>query len=1355
MTSILFVGHSLVNTTMPTMVDQLLEDGVAPNSTVHHQVINGAPLWWNWEHSAEAQGVDGRALLASTPIDAVVLTEAVPLDNHLQWSNTVANAVNYAQLALSTNPNARVFIYETWHDIRSGTGVDVEYDNGDSVPWRQRLIQDAAKWQGIADGVNAALPDSAPEVRVIPVGQALGRLADAIAAGQIPGLTSITDLFADSIHLNATGNAFVAMIQYAAITGRSPEGLTDVMLNEWGGVAVDIPDALGDALQASAWASVQALAPWAVTDTPTPTNTAPVAVDDLAQATAGVPLVIDAKANDTDADNDALTIVGVGTPGHGTATLVGQTIVYTAQAGHAGADTFTYTLRDARGLESQGTVRLTVAPAPTDPVDPVDPGTPTDPSGTVEDPVLGLGLNGVTDWSTQLPFIDVFKSSRPWTGHLEGQWGGFQYDQLAEGGWLDANGWLRDMPPGVTGVTALMLTELPAEMTSAAGTYRMTYSGEGDFTIQGATNIVQVAPGVVTFTYTPNGSNTLGLTITDTNPANHLRDISIVHADHVAAFEAGAVFNPDWIARIEDVRSLRFMDWMRTNNSDLSAWADRAEVGDATWGTDAGVPLEVMIRLANETGTDPWFTIPHQADADFIARFATLVRDTLDPDLKAHVEYSNEVWNWQFDQAQWAHAEGQERWGTNVGDAWVQFYGMKAAQMAEIWRGVFGPDQQDRLEMVISVQTGWLGLEPSVLDAPEWVAEGNAAPHTLFDSYAITGYFDGGLGRDGKAQTVLGWIATSQQMAEAAANTQNLTGAAREAYIAAHRYDHATALAIQELRDGSVTGNREGSLEHLAELFAYHKAEADARGLALTMYEGGTHVVGVGAWVDNTTLTDFFLHLNYTDAMGALYVELFEAWKDAGGTLFNAFVDVASPSKWGSWGGLRHLDDQTARWDALMAYNADTEGAWWETRAPGTFAGTTGTPDPVRSLLGTAGNDTLAGDAGRDLIDGLAGNDSLSGLGGNDTLMGGAGNDTLRGGDGDDALMAGAGSDRAWGGLGNDSLTADGAAWLYGDEGNDVLTAGAGPGARLYGGTGNDTLGASTTAATLRGEDGDDRLVGGTGNDSLFGGNQDDVLEGGGGDDRLAGDNGHDTVWGGDGQDRATGGAGNDFLNGGEGHDTIDAGSGNDTVEGGNGHDSVLGGTGNDTASGLGGDDRLFGGRGHDLLNGGSGHDWLAGGGENDTLLGGTGNDTLVGDEGGDALSGGSGRDQLFGGTGRDVLSGGMDSDTLLGGEGMDILEGGSGADRFVWRTAAEVGLGSESDTIADFERGQDRIDTSAFLRAADMIWRGESSFTGRAGEVRFLADTGVVQMDINGDGRVDARFVVEEATALGVADFL
>ena len=62
-----------------------------------------------------------------------------------------------------------------------------------------------------------------------------------------------------------------------------------------------------------------------------------------------------------------------------------------------------------------------------------------------------------------------------------------------------------------------------------------------------------------------------------------------------ALHEAGAVFNPDWIARIEDMRSLRFMDWMETNGSKLSRWSERPGPADATF-TEKGAPVEALIH---------------------------------------------------------------------------------------------------------------------------------------------------------------------------------------------------------------------------------------------------------------------------------------------------------------------------------------------------------------------------------------------------------------------------------------------------------------------------------------------------------------------------------------------------------------------------------------------------------------------------------------------------------------------------------------------------------------------------------------------------------------------------------------
>ncbi|NJN99194.1 MAG: hypothetical protein HC875_36435, partial [Anaerolineales bacterium] len=66
-----------------------------------------------------------------------------------------------------------------------------------------------------------------------------------------------------------------------------------------------------------------------------------------------------------------------------------------------------------------------------------------------------------------------------------------------------------------------------------------------------------------------------------------------------------------------------------------------------------------LIRLANDTGAEPWFTLPHQADDDYVRRFAQMVHADLRADLRAWMEYSNEVWNFSFQQAHWAEEQAR------------------------------------------------------------------------------------------------------------------------------------------------------------------------------------------------------------------------------------------------------------------------------------------------------------------------------------------------------------------------------------------------------------------------------------------------------------------------------------------------------------------------------------------------------------------------------------------------------------------------------------------------------------------------------------------------------------------------
>jgi hypothetical protein len=406
--------------------------------------------------------------------------------------------------------------------------------------------------------------------------------------------------------------------------------------------------------------------------------------------------------------------------------------------------------------------------------------------------------------------------------------------------------------------------------------------------------VAESAPGrdVINVTTTTGKGILLTLTATDpNNTGNYLRNIRVIQADQEALYNSGEIFNPLFLQKTDNFSTVRFMDWMETNDSTQKEWSHRPEVDDASY-AEHGVPLEIMINLANQLQADPWFNMPHQATDEYITNFAQIVKEQLEPDLKAHVEFSNEVWNWSFDQAHYASQQAKARWGI-MGDGYMQWYGMRSAQTSDIWENVFG-DEKDRVVSVVSTQTSWTGLENAVLDCPKWVAEGNEPCYKHgIDAYAITGYFGRDLGLAENTATVESWL---------------------------NEPDGGFSKAFEQLRYGNLLTNSK-SLAQVRDLFNYHANVAQERGLQLVGYEGGQHIVGVDSVANNTRLTNFFIELNRRPEMYDLYTELLNNWENAGGTLFNHFSDIAEPRKSGSWGALEYLSQNgSPKYNALMDF---------------------------------------------------------------------------------------------------------------------------------------------------------------------------------------------------------------------------------------------------------------------------------------------------------------------------------------------------------------------------------------------------------------------------------------------------
>ena len=96
-----------------------------------------------------------------------------------------------------------------------------------------------------------------------------------------------------------------------------------------------------------------------------PSNQAPVAKDDAASTTEGSAVTIDVLANDTDSDNDPLTVMGATGSLYGTTTVNGDnTVKYTHNGSSTETDSFTYEISDGNGGTASATVTVDVTAPP-------------------------------------------------------------------------------------------------------------------------------------------------------------------------------------------------------------------------------------------------------------------------------------------------------------------------------------------------------------------------------------------------------------------------------------------------------------------------------------------------------------------------------------------------------------------------------------------------------------------------------------------------------------------------------------------------------------------------------------------------------------------------------------------------------------------------------------------------------------------------------------------------------------------------------------------------------------------------------------------------------------------------------
>lgn len=216
-------------------------------------------------------------------------------------------------------------------------------------------------------------------------------------------------------------------------------------------------------------------------------------------------------------------------------------------------------------------------------------------------------------------------------------------------------------------------------------------------------------------------------------------------------FTGAETFALPFVNHLATFGTLRYLGWSNTNNSNVVNWSDNSSTSYARWSLDtlAGVPWEVCIDAANAADSDMWITVPHKATDAYVTQLATLIRDRLEPGRRVFVEYSNELWNFSFQQTSWNRAQAiaeVNAGGSNLvydGQTDDRFWYIRRAarrtlEISTIFGQVFGPGSRNT--RFLPVLSGRCWLTDELADALTYIKDNYGSPATLIHAIAVAPY---------------------------------------------------------------------------------------------------------------------------------------------------------------------------------------------------------------------------------------------------------------------------------------------------------------------------------------------------------------------------------------------------------------------------------------------------------------------------------------------------------------------------------------------------------------------------------------------------------------------------------------
>jgi hypothetical protein len=319
-----------------------------------------------------------------------------------------------------------------------------------------------------------------------------------------------------------------------------------------------------------------------------------------------------------------------------------------------------------------------------------------------------------------------------------------------------------------------------------------------------------------------------------------------------------------------------------------------------------GMPISVMCALANKLKAHGWFCMPPNLNDASMQSYASAVFASLDSDLWAIFEHSNEVWNSGFPVFALSASRSAKEfssWDWSKGQGWMN------DRMADAVAAVAGSRQYRNAWGVQNVSTNQATQD--ALFECDSVSGGIEADFTInkYDFIATAPYYNTGFTYSGTAAAYSGYV-TAIQGSDYAWMADQLT----------------TSSGINEQIDDHITTYIPSWIAAAARF----RGRRGAYGIKVVCYEGGCHVVGAnsidgGFPASGVSVADvqaFWINYLSSAAHAGVMTDYLTRLKTAGVYMPSQFTVAGVWTTGGTWGMQKIPQSSvTPQWTAAKAVN--------------------------------------------------------------------------------------------------------------------------------------------------------------------------------------------------------------------------------------------------------------------------------------------------------------------------------------------------------------------------------------------------------------------------------------------------